>query len=106
MDADDLRIINAVRVLSSDKRLGKPIIAWDVFQFADEFNVWCVEGTIRRRMSRLADEGRLIRVGGLDGTRRGYVLPDWRAQAKRLPDVVQMPDIADIVRYQVERRVG
>ena len=70
----DCLIIEAVRELCRAERLGCDVLPFDVWSFGDEFGIYAVEGTIRRRMGRLADEGRLIRVG----ERKGYRVPDWR----------------------------
>jgi hypothetical protein len=80
----DCLIVEAVRALCREERLGCPVLPFDVWSFGDEFGVYAVEGTIRRRMARMAAEGRLIRVG----ERRGYMVPDWRrVDLEVLPDV-------------------
>lgn len=78
----DCLIVEAVRELSSPRRLGEPVLARDIHDFRDETGVHAVPATIRRHMARLAREGRLIRVS----ERGGYIVPDWRRM--ELPEVL------------------
>lgn len=77
-EIEDRRIVYAVRQLGSAERLGRAVYARDVWDFCHEFDVYAVEATIRRHMARLANEGRLIRVG----ERGGYEVPDWRTYSR------------------------
>lgn len=75
------KIIHAVKTLCSRDRLGTAVLPLDVCAFCDEFGIYAVEATIRRHMARLADEGRLVRVG----ERKGYMVPDWRTSLTPYP---------------------
>jgi hypothetical protein len=92
----DFLIIEAVRELCRAERLGGDVLPYDVWCFGDEFGIYAVEGTIRRRMSRLADEGRLIRVG----ERKGYRVPDWRRV--KLADVMPLESSSEWVSFGYE----
>lgn len=80
LDQMDHNIITAVRVLSSKKRLNRPVYPRDIYDYHTEFDTWAAEGTIRRKMARLADGGHIVRVGDCKNkyTRQGYYVPDWR----------------------------
>lgn len=64
----DTEIIRVVRML---QRHYTRVYPW---MLTPQFDLIRVEGSFRRDMSRLAREGRLIRVGG-EGSRRGYRVP-------------------------------
>lgn len=88
----DCLIVEAVRELCREERLGCAVLPFDVWSFGEEFGIYAVEGTIRRRMARLAADGRLIRVG----ERRGYVVPDWRRVAL---DVIPIETASEYVSF-------
>lgn len=92
----DCLIVEAVRALCREERLGREVLPFDVWSFGAEFEIYAVEGTIRRRMSRLAEEGRLIRVG----ERRGYRLGDWRRV--RLVNVIPFETASEWVSFDYE----
>lgn len=88
----DCLIVEAVRELCSVARLGCPVLPFDVWSFGEEFGIYAVEGTIRRRMAKLAEAGRLVRVG----ERRGYLVPDWRRVAL---DVIPIEAASEYVSF-------
>jgi len=73
-ELQDCLIIEAVRQLCRLERLNGPVLPFHIYAHGEEFGIYSVEGTIRRHMARLANEGRLIRAGD----RKGYLIPDWR----------------------------